>query len=589
MQLVQNFRRVIYDKYLLLLVAIASVLRFVNLGYSDFQGDEIKALFLPESGQGISEFLLTQRKGPIQFVITYLLKFANPEYDNQLLMRLPFAVAGILAVVFFYKFLKWHFNEKVAFYASFFVATNGFFIAFSRIVQYQSFVILFSVLALYCFTLAIYKANWQVKGIYLGFIFWALSVLSHYDGVFIFPFVGYLLFAWARQQALTLSLKNLKHPIYAGLIFTGLLLVFYIPFILSIDEATRGYWQGRIVGTGGKVSSSSYLFRVYQPIYVIHIYTILFALGIVKIFLDNVGQILFSGLVSTRMLFQFAKTRFLGIGALLLLLFKDSFQKSVALMFWFMLAFIFFEGFVDIAGTHIYTYLLPLTVFLGFGVLLIEELIHRIFSLVNLGKFAKHVSFIGVFVIFSFIFAQSYAIFVDHAREYPWESEKFLIWEFHKPSPVFHLSMFGFPYYRQWEDISTFIINDRPTLPCPILVGLPDLLTEQAADCKIEVDKIPYYSTNERDSIARHHIPFAKSTADAGYYVHIRYPQSFTDEILNSKAAYWAQNYEPVKTFYKDSCGRPNLSNYCTMGMRSVVDVYYMPQGSLDEIIEMGY
>ena len=76
-----------FYKYLLLSVLLISAfyLRFANLGYSDFQGDEIKALLLPDSGQTISDFLLTQRKGPMQFFVTYILGIFDPSYRNQFL------------------------------------------------------------------------------------------------------------------------------------------------------------------------------------------------------------------------------------------------------------------------------------------------------------------------------------------------------------------------------------------------------------------------------------------------------------------------------------------------------------------------
>ena len=40
------------NKYDLVIITTISVwLRFVNLGYSDFQGDEIRAFFIPDKGQ----------------------------------------------------------------------------------------------------------------------------------------------------------------------------------------------------------------------------------------------------------------------------------------------------------------------------------------------------------------------------------------------------------------------------------------------------------------------------------------------------------------------------------------------------------
>ena len=115
-----TIKTLLSQKYFLIIITLTIILRVINLGYSDFQGDEIKALFLPDSGSSNIEFLLDQRKGPIQFVVTYLLKFIDPTYTNQPLIRLPFAIAGILSVVYFYKLLQNLYNPKIAFYASFF-------------------------------------------------------------------------------------------------------------------------------------------------------------------------------------------------------------------------------------------------------------------------------------------------------------------------------------------------------------------------------------------------------------------------------------------------------------------------------------
>ena len=263
--------------HLLLLILISVSLRLVNLGYSDYQGDEIKALFIPNNNQNFQSFILDQRKGPLQFVVTYLIKLADPLYSNHFFDRLPFALAGILSVILFYFFVKKHFGEKVAFYSAFFFSVNGFLVAFSRIIQYQSFVILFMIAALYFFTLSIYEEKWKYTGVYLGFVSWALSILAHYDGVFILPIVIYLFFEWKKKY----SLKRYEffRVLPAALIFIISLLVFYIPFALTLSETTKSYWLGRLNGVGGgKVSSSIYLFRVYQPIYIIHIYV---ALGVV--------------------------------------------------------------------------------------------------------------------------------------------------------------------------------------------------------------------------------------------------------------------------------------------------------------------
>jgi hypothetical protein len=141
---------------------------------------------------------------------------------------------------------------------------------------------------------------------------------------------------------------------------------------------------------------------------------------------------------------------------------------------------------------------------------------------------------LGTFVVFSFILLQAYFIFVDHTYEYPWENEPFLVWNFHKPTPVFHLSMFGFPYFRHWEEIGEFVASSQNN---------------------------GYYSTNERDSISRHHIFLKKSTDNAGFYVYVVSPQSFTDIIEKARIASWILANEPVKV-YTDLRGRETVRIY---------------------------
>jgi len=108
-----EMRKLIKAFPLIYLIFVTLWLRLINLGYSDYQGDEIKALYRPEAGQGISEFLFSQRKGPIQFFVTYIIKIFNPNYDNEFFVRLPFAVAGILAVYFFISSLNSILEKKL--------------------------------------------------------------------------------------------------------------------------------------------------------------------------------------------------------------------------------------------------------------------------------------------------------------------------------------------------------------------------------------------------------------------------------------------------------------------------------------------
>ncbi len=524
---------------IIIVATISFGLRFINLGYSDYQGDEIKALYLPEAGQKLSDFLVSQKKGPVQFLITYLIKFIDNDYSNQFLVRLPFALAGVLAVIFFYKFVKLHFGERVAFYSSLFFSTSGLFIAFSRIVQYQSFVILFAVLGLYFLSLAGLSDKYKIKGIFLGLIFWALSILSHYDGVFIAPFAFYLLFAWFKNSDLTIRQK-ISTFLIAGVLSLGLLLIFYLPFMGSFSESTADYWESRITGSSsGKISSSKYTFSIYQPLFSLGLYFVLSFFGSVLIALGFMSRTI----LSLKKLPNIVRNFFDYTTDVMVSVQKGR-VRIIAVILWVATAVGFFEGYVYIPGTHIYNYLLPAFILMGFGVVFIESAIFKVFEFPLVRLF----NFLGIFLTVLFLTAQSYAVFVDHEREYPWENEKFLIWTFRKPDENFHLSLFGFPYYRNWDGIRNFV-KSKPEI-------------------------VAYYS-NERKQIASFYLDYSRDHDKAGAYVHIMNPQSFIDYIRRDKVAYWISKYDPVYTLTENG--------------RDKVRLYIMEPGTIEEIKQKGF
>jgi hypothetical protein len=131
----------------------------------------------------------------------------------------------------------------------------------------------------------------------------------------------------------------------------------------------------------------------------------------------------------------------------------------------------------------------------------------------------------GVWLVIIFLFLQSYTIFVDHGREYPWQNKKFLLWELTEPRSVYHLSLFGFPYYRHWDEISDFIKKDF---------------------------KSDYYSTNERTTISGYYIKKVKDSSKMGYYIAISHPQTLIHDISNERVIKYASENVPV-AIYKNN------------------------------------
>lgn len=532
---------------LLLLIVGSLWLRLVNLGYSEYQGDEIKALFRPAEGQSLVDFLLIQRKGPTQFIVTYLLGFLDPSFQNQFLIRLPFAIASVLAALFFYYFVKIHFGKKIAIYATFFFSFNGIIVAFSRITQYQSFVILFDILALYFISLALMKSGWRMTGLYLGMMFWALSMLSHYDGIFIAPFVLYLLWKWYESSPGHKTWLKWLHLFLSGSVIVLILGVFYIPFFLNVADDTVAYWLNRLSGGDNLISSSIVTFKLYNPKVVFYLYAGLFA----------------AYLISTAIILTGSPAKE-PVGD------RESYQlriRSLFVLVWLLFPWLYMEFLVEVPGTHIYTYLTPLTILISIGILAVEDLIKKAMG----ANYGKTLNVAGLALLFLFLFYQSHKVFVDHTREYPWEPERFLFWTLVEPDQAYNLPIFGFPYHRHWEQIGDYVSN---------------------------TDNTNYYYSNEKDTISQFYIPFGRDVNKSGHYIRIRDVQYIYQGRLEPKAVWWSDHHEPDRIFsscdYGDfAWGKDLLYVFAAVegscaSQRVMAEVYFMAPGSLEEILALG-
>jgi 4-amino-4-deoxy-L-arabinose transferase-like glycosyltransferase len=389
-------------------------LRLANLGYADYQGDEIKALWRLAPGQSIMDFLYTQKKGPTQFLVTALVKVFDPTFSNELLQRLPFALAGILGIYVFYRLVSLHFGKKIALYASLLFSLNGILIGLTRIIQYQGFVILFSMLALYCFSLALEQPRWKIRGIYAGVFLWTAAIFSHYDGIFIAPFALYLLIRWYRESSDLLPRERWKHLLIPLGICGLALAAYFVPYALSLPSNIKNYWTERITGEGGsdKRSRSSILnFDLYNPILGLYLYPILGVLSLPKV------------------------------------------KKWLPVLAWFLVPWVIMEFAIFDPGTHIYTYLLPAFIVLAFGLEMAEEIVERMVS----GAWGKRLNLAWLSLLFLSLSGIAHLIFIDHTPEYPYEQRGILFWKIGGPNPEYKLWNFGFPYYRRWEDIREYV------------------------------------------------------------------------------------------------------------------------------------
>jgi 4-amino-4-deoxy-L-arabinose transferase-like glycosyltransferase len=323
------------------------------------------------------------------------------------LIRFPFALANTISVALFYLLVRQYFNTKIALYAALFMATNGLFVAFARIVQYPSITILATISALYFLTLAVFHSRWKTTGLYIGSIAAAISVLSHFDGFFVIPPAAYLIYHWFRRGGSESASPSYRwHLIPSIFIAATLVASFYIPYLLNVTDYQLKYWSERMSGVA---SNSLALFEIYNPTFVVYIYIALALLSLPR-FRRNFAFALF------------------GI--------------------WLLPPFIWIELVMTDPRTHFYTYLIPFLVFAAIGLDVIGSTIERLQP-----KAGRSIALSSSAILFLFLFPLSHAVFIDRQAEYPWEPKKFLFWEINTERVP---GMMGFQYFCDWKEINHF-------------------------------------------------------------------------------------------------------------------------------------
>jgi len=400
---------------LTILILVAG-LRLPNLGYSDYHGDELKAVMVPKNPDGLWNFLLDQRKGPMQFLTSYTPYTITHDYKNEFAQRLPFALASCFSAILFFMFVKNLTSSKIAgFCASFVFLTHGFVVGFGRIAQYQNLNLLFSCGALVMYSV-LRKPGLTTKNLYFyslaGTTLWCFSILSHWDAVLILPMVIFFTF-----KALMANKKVLFINILLGLI---LLSPFLLPYLgaLSADSRNQTYLSARVGLDLGysKIPLYKALIELYNPYIVLPFLLVTAAVSLVGI------------------------------------------RNYYPIVIWFIAVFGLFELMVKNPGTHIYNFLLPIFVLSGIG---IDHLIKG-------HKLAKYMLFPVLATIFGFMYYQAYILFLDNHKEYPYESKtidflglKLNAQKISDVKPDYmrgsYIPLFGFPHARYWNEINDFI------------------------------------------------------------------------------------------------------------------------------------
>jgi 4-amino-4-deoxy-L-arabinose transferase-like glycosyltransferase len=480
---------------ILLLIGVSLVLRLAQLGYSNLQGDEILTLCRVSDFQSIGEFLgylLGQRKGPVQYIITCAFSLFDPTFSSELAVRLPFAIANLLAVACFFVLVYRLFTLPIAIYASFLFAVNGIFIAFARIVQYQSFVILGGLVGILALTLALKYEKWKVPGLYLGFLAAALSLLAHFDAAFFLPPMAVFVLHWWLKFRGEPGFARLRIHLFAAVaLFAVLVLAFYAVYFLRLTAFQLNYWEDRRVGDSTNIFR---LFQFYNPGPMLWLCLGWAVLGLTRIRASLSWQILLAWILPP-MIFM-------------VLIFQDS-------------------------RTHAYTYLLPLLIVAGIGV---DAMLGWLPARLR-GKTLQiaQAAVLGVFLIFSYI---SYEIFIDRSPEYPWYPKPVLGMQF---DGGFVSGTFGFPYSREWREIGRWF-EELPEQEVLLVTNEKRQFVEFYLPPKVR-NRLRYVTDN---------VPKNVRAPDGLYILMVRAPQSWTYQLWGLNLDQWRETFVPVHEFVND-------------------------------------
>ncbi len=270
--------------YVLLCAIPAAFLTFVNLDYADYWGDEMNGLLRAISViAGHPDSIFEHTKGPVEILLPAVFGLLAGRFDP-FTVRLPFALAHVAAIGSFYLLVRRMFSQNVALLAAAFLAINGLYLAFGRMVQYQTVVFLTTALSV----LAAYRFYQSGVARYLGVsaVLTGVGLLAHYDVLLTLPVIAFLIWGrYARHHAeWRVGWPRLALAIVLLLLAAGL---FYLPFVLRPHLAeTSPYLARRIGGTTWPANNVDELY-VFAVLYNSAYYVLFIAiLGMAKLWLD---------------------------------------------------------------------------------------------------------------------------------------------------------------------------------------------------------------------------------------------------------------------------------------------------------------
>jgi len=471
----KKIKTYIFILSLFFLIFWSFVIRFAQLGYSSFYGDETKVLYINKTITA-SQFLLDQRKGPVQYIVAWIVESITNGY-SELFLRIPFSVAGFLSVLVFYLLVHCIFlslqskdnlkltlqssqpsqntlipntalkinllkitkeflkkvtsNNKInqiSLVATLLFSFSAFNVAFSRVVQYQTFLTLFGFLGLYFFI----NKKYLISGLFYG-----LAFLTHYDAVFFTTPLLFFVLKEFFENSFKLSLTKFLN-FFLKLVLPAIIIMstFYVPYFINgyFENNSLNYLSRRVLGgSESQKNYSAFTIYFYNNNYVLIGFLLLPILLFIKNFSKELG---FESIYIKKMSKNYS---FYTLGS------YDDLLKM--LFFWFIFTFLILQFFTTNPGTHIHNYLIPLYI-------LSSVVVVAMFYFIK-SKFLKTSYVLSILLmLINLIYINSKVFIPYFSGGYP-----FNVPEYQNVYDRYQLFVYGFPYNRNWNEIREYFLN----------------------------------------------------------------------------------------------------------------------------------
>lgn len=472
-------KSMLYRLSLCFIFLLSFFFRAWALGHANFQGDEIEAQKYIFYQQDLIDFLFSRNKGPGQYITTYIANLFSNYFnivDKEMILRLPFMFVNMLSL-FFSALITYELtlSRKNVLISTSLLGLSGLLIAFARISQYQSFVLLSSTICIW--SIIRYTKDKLYKYIVISGLASAIGLLFHYDAI---SFILTTVFILYRTRKLSVIIRYL--------LITSLASLYYLPYIFNPNFHNVFYYlfNDRILPYFhyDSVFYSIKLMSVYHPVEYLLVLIIPGFGAIYKYFMHSRGKsIIYFLLLSILVI------RYLSINPHKSLIFMSvcmasfllaviiagkktdniSSNKEISLI-WFFTVFIIYGLLVIKPLTHIYNMIIPFCILASGAIVEIKN---------------KYIAMGILFICFFGSVSFNYQAFIENNVEYPWQKERYIWGEMYtgiyKGEVV--RGIFGFPYYRNLEDLEENITGS----------GINSIKTMVSNE---DPDRVRYYTKN---------------------------------------------------------------------------------------------